>query len=215
MEGMKILIIDDHPLFSDGLKFIISGLESDVDIQCLYELKEIGTLPSTFIPNLILLDYYFKDEKSLKNSTSENAISELKIKYPSANLVIISGEESPAVINAVLKGGVDGYIPKSSNQKVLISALRLVLEGGVYIPKEATFDHSSRKSLDEPSERLTTRQKEVLALTIQGKPNKVIASELNIAEGTVKAHLSLAFQILDVNNRTEAAILLRDLGLFE
>ena len=116
-----------------------------------------------------------------------------------------------------------GYIPKSQSSQVMINALRLVLAGGVYLPSEmmrrspssiASPQHSPAQS--NASYRdigLTERQAQVLALLIQGKPNKLICRDLNLAEGTVKIHITAILKALKVSNRTQAVIEVSRLGL--
>jgi DNA-binding NarL/FixJ family response regulator len=118
--------------------------------------------------------------------------------------------------------GAVGFISKSSAREVMLQALRLVLAGGVYIPPQALglldapdacaaspgYDPGSPHSLG-----LTDRQAQVLALIAQGKPNKIIAGELNIAEPTVKAHVTEILRALKVTNRAQALIAARRLGI--
>lgn len=197
---MKILIIDDHPLFSDGLKFLISDIEENVQIESLLTVEAIESIHKDFSPDLILLDYYLKD------STTGHEIESLNKQFPEANVVVISSEESPNIIMQSLSEGASGYIPKSANPELMVSALKLVMSGGTYVPNEANMYLHANKAQETKQKGLTKRQKEVLALAVKGKANKVIAMELGLAEGTVKAHLSAAFQVLKVSNRTEAAI---------
>jgi DNA-binding NarL/FixJ family response regulator len=127
------------------------------------------------------------------------------------------------LIKATIDAGAAGFIPKTSTQDILIAALKLILAGGVYIPnlamhgRSAAAPHRNGASDGSPSaiESLSKRQLEVLARAVQGKPNKVIARELYIAEGTVKAHLSAAFQALGVSNRTEAVYAAAKLRLIQ
>ena len=113
-----------------------------------------------------------------------------------------------------------GFIPKSSPTPVLLRALQLVASGGVYVPEQAlrsarnapasrTYSTSTEPTVDEASREpkdigLTDRQAQVLALLVQGKPNKVICRELGLADGTVRTHIQDVFRILNVHNRTQA-----------
>src|SRR3546814_5739583 len=115
----------------------------------------------------------------------------------------------------------DLYIPKAYSPEIMLSAVRLVMSGGVYVPPMllaaapgavANNGHRNLDSLDALRELLTERQIEVLRLLSQGKPNKSIARDLNISEGTVKIHLAAIFRALDVRNRVEAVVASRKLA---
>lgn len=204
---MNILIIDDHELFAEGLKYLLLGirenLNSTSDDNYLNWIE-----PSTDPIDLILLDYH------LPGTDSQVVLTQLKQAHPETPIVIISGEESRAIIHQSIAHGAAGFIPKSSSQEVMIHALQLVLSGGVYLPIQA-FDKrldGSAESSKPAKPKLTFRQAEVVSLAIRGVPNKLIADRLEIAEGTVKAHLFAAYQILDVHNRTEAVFAAARLG---
>jgi DNA-binding NarL/FixJ family response regulator len=113
--------------------------------------------------------------------------------------------------------GAMGFIPKSQPSRVMIGALKLVLSGGVYLPAEvlAQPEKPARAAEDEADYAprstaadigLTPRQTEVLSLLVQGKPNKIICRELNLAEGTVKIHVAAILKALGVSNRTQAVV---------
>lgn len=204
---MNILIIDDHRIFSAGLEFLLDGIcdnnqvTTEVNCEDALKLKE-GSSP----PDLILLDY------NLPNSYGEQSLTLIKEAFPSSIVVIISSEESHSVIHSMIEGGAAGYIPKSSEPKLLEHALNLVLAGGVYLPPQA-FDTLGRRIAVPQAKALTERQEQVLRGAVSGKSNKVIASELDIAEGTVKSHLSSAYEAMGVNNRTEAVLVAAKFGI--
>ncbi len=119
----------------------------------------------------------------------------------------------------MLAAGAAGFIPKSSTPSVMMSAIRLVLSGGTYIPPQllAGASHAQVGALvrDRGSIQLTERQFQVLRLMADGKSNKVICRELGIEEGTVKAHVASIFRALDVNNRVEATNTARAIRLID
>lgn len=141
--------------------------------------------------------------------------------WPDVPVVLVTVEENNRVIQAALKAGVSGYIPKSSTPEVTMSAIRLVLSGGIYVPMSAirsadptsrneAFAVDGRRELGFPpvvsrKPGLTKRQCEILELIALGKSNKAISEELGLTPGTVKAHLSRIFKALKAKNRTEAA----------
>jgi DNA-binding NarL/FixJ family response regulator len=204
---MNILIIDDHRIFSAGLEFLLDGISDNniitTEVSCDDAIK--NSLPE-HSPNLILLDY------NLPNSYGGQSLALIKETFPEAIVVIISGEESHEIIHAMIESGAAGYIPKSSEPKLLEHALNLVLAGGVYLPPQA-FDTMGRRIQVADTKALTDRQVQVLKSAVSGKANKVIARELDIAEGTVKSHLSSAYEAMGVKNRTEAVLVAAKYGI--
>lgn len=142
-------------------------------------------------------------------------------------VIVLSGTEDSGAIRQVLDLGVQGYIPKSSPPDVILNAVRLVVGGGVYVPPEAmkpagTGPHMATSFSTPSGDGLTTRERlatvlterqiDVLKLLAKGKPNKLIARELAISEGTVKIHLAAIFRALHVRNRLEALVAAQHLG---
>jgi DNA-binding NarL/FixJ family response regulator len=141
-------------------------------------------------------------------------------------VIVLSGNDDSAAIRHVLDLGVQGYILKSSPPEVILSAVRLVVGGGIYVPPEAmkaaasttTPFYATTNGSDglTTKERLATvltdRQIDVLKLLAKGRPNKLIARELGISEGTVKIHLAAIFRALHVRNRLEALVAAQHLG---
>ena len=132
---------------------------------------------------------------------------------------MLSGEDDPGVVRAAIERGAMGFIPKSSTPEVLVQALRLVLAHGVSLPPAVlgSARAAPATSLGASGEvllpGLTLRQMDVLRCVIRGLPNKIIARELDVSEGTVKAHLTLVLRALGVHNRTEAVYAAAKLGL--
>jgi len=203
---MKLLTIDDHALFRQGLKFLLMDLQND--LECIEAESLAGALALNDKQSIefILLDYHLRDSKG------EESLGKISEAFENAVIVVLSGEENPQLIRTIIDRGAAGFIPKSSTQDILIAALKLILAGGVYIPAIAVNTSPvspgaspvTTELLEEGISSLSKRQLEVLRRAVQGKSNKVIARELFIAEGTVKAHLSAAFRALGVSNRTEA-----------
>ena len=199
---MKLLTIDDHALFRQGLKFLLMDLQSDLECIEAESLAGALALDDKQSIEFILLDYHLSD------SEGEESLQKISGAFENAVIVVLSGEENPQLIRNIIDRGAAGFIPKSSTQDILIAALKLILAGGVYIPAVAVntspASPATTEVLEEGISSLSKRQLEVLRRAVQGKSNKVIARELFIAEGTVKAHLSAAFRALGVSNRTEA-----------
>lgn len=211
---MRILVVDDHVLFRRGLIFLLQDLAPDLTVD------EAGDCTSALARqphdhDLVLLDLHLPGVASL------DALDTMREAFVASGIVVMSGEEDPRLIRATIDRGAAGFIPKSSTPEVMIGALRLVLAGGVYLPPIALNDLARPEASDlAPIERpadlhriLSERQLDVLHRAIKGKPNKIIARELQVSEGTVKAHLSAAFRAIGAHNRTEAVYRAAQLGL--
>lgn len=211
---MRVLLVDDHKLFREGLKAILAGFEAGIALAEAGDAAEGIRRASAARYDLILLDL------KMPGAEGMDALRAMREAVPGTPVVVLSGEEYSHVVREAIELGAMGFIPKSSSPEVLIQAVRLILAGGVYLPP-AVLDSrpaaSPAPAKPQPGDAklpgLTERQMDVLRCVIQGKPNKVIARELDISEGTVKAHLSSVMQALGAHNRTEAVYAAAKLGL--
>lgn len=212
---MHILVIDDHPLYREGLKALLWGLSENVDVTGASSLDEaLPMLRGGVSFDLVLLDMNLPGRSHLE------ALAVVKNEVESAPVVVVSGEVEPVLIMKTIEAGAAGYIPKTTDQAVTINALRLVLAHGVYLPPQAVRAANPMQGpLGQPHAldigALSQRQRAVLKRLLQGKANKVIARELSIAEGTVKAHLWSAYQVLGVSSRMQAMCRVHELGLLD
>lgn len=201
-------------MFRQGLKFLLSDLNESLHFLEAGSCEQALNLIEKESISLILLDLNMPGRDGLD---ALQAVTEAAATVPVA---VLSGEDNPALIRAVIEAGASGFVPKASSSEILVAALKLILAGGVYLPKNAlsgvgsvasragnSAEHNGHPAL------LSGRQTAVLLRAIQGQPNKVIAIDLGIAEGTVKTHLSAAFKALGVHNRTEAVFAAAKLGL--
>ena len=152
--------------------------------------------------DLVLLDI------SLPGMDGFEALSRLRAEHPDVPVVMLSSSEERTDVRRALEGGAAGFIPKSTRGAVLVGALELVLAGGVYVPPLMVESEPPA-----PIAGLTERQIEVLRLIARGLTNREVCAVLGIAEGTVKTHVARIYEALEVSNRTEAAMRLRELGL--
>ncbi len=202
---MRILVADDHALFRDGLRYLLSRLGDDVEIieakDCAEALTRVAERPDL---DLLLLDLAMPGMDGLAG------LRALRARNPEVPVVILAASEEPTDVRLALDGGAMGFIPKSSTSNVMLGALRLVLSGGVYVPPafldrfQAGRIPVAAASLDALG--LTPRQHDVLRLLGRGQPNKEIARVLGLAEGTVKLHISAILRALGVDNRTQAVL---------
>jgi len=208
---MKVLCIDDHPLFRDGLALLMRRFQADLRFlpcdHCEQALELLRRHPDTA---LILLD--------LKLPTGPIGIEAIKLlreAAPLAPLVVLSAEDRAEVIYACLDEGAMGYIPKTVTTEIMLEALRLVMEGHPFVPLSAVQAlDSPRAPFAAACPQFTQREREVLALMMRGMPNKSIADYLGLgSEGTVKQHVSSVLAKLGVRNRTEAVVRAVELGI--
>lgn len=214
---MKVLVVDDHPLILEALRQVLRDLDPDMQViaaadpdQAIARANEHEDL------GLLLLDLALPGRNGL------DLLPQLRKVRPELPIVVLSAtEDGPTVLRAISEGAM-GFIPKSARPEVLLAALRLVFSGAVYLPPTAFGAGNgpvpevaaSPATMRDPREvGLTQRQAEVLALLVQGKSNKLICRALNLAEGTVKIHVTAILRALGVTNRTEAVVAVSRLGL--
>jgi DNA-binding NarL/FixJ family response regulator len=204
---MRILLVDDHQLFVQGLKFLLTELDERLECVTAPSLEAAAQQTGPF--KLVLLDL------RMPGNSGTAGLARMRQAFEGIPVVIVSGEDNPQVIHQLISDGAAGFIPKSSSPNLLVAALKLVLNGGIYLPPQA-FTGAALAANTGPSVEelgLTVRQTEVLLKVVQGKTNKTIARELALSEATVKQHVASAFRVLGVSNRIEALYKAARLGL--
>jgi len=219
---MKILIADDHRLVIEAVKAKLSELEPGIEFVLAMSVDELLAGANDDL-DLALIDL------NMPGADGQAHIDEIRRRHPAVPVIVLSGYEDPAIMRSALERGVLGFIPKAYSPEVMLSAVRLVLAGGVYVPPMmltalppgivagvapqaggaealARNGGGGNQTLEHLRSVLTERQVEVLQLLSQGKPNKLIGRSLGISEGTVKIHLAAIFRALNVRNRTEAVV---------
>jgi DNA-binding NarL/FixJ family response regulator len=220
---MKFLLVDDHALIREALHGVLRELDGAATIFGASRWSEaVGVLAEHSDLALVLLDLGLPDRDGFA------ALKELRADHPKIPVVILSGNCDRGTVVKALDLGAVGFIPKSGEREVMLSALRLVFSGGVYIPPEilsrsevpagaAPSAASGRRwegaAPASPADLgLTARQVDVLALMMSGKSNKAICRILDLAEPTVKNHVTAILKALKASNRTEAVIMVGGLG---
>lgn len=206
---MKILIVDDHTLFREGLSLVIHDLEDGVSIleasDSASALQNVAANPDL---DLVLLDL------NMPGQDGFSVLDTFTRQYPALPIVILSASTRRSDIQRCLDAGAVGYIPKETTSSVMLNALRLVLSGGIYTPPNMLRETAVQSG--EPVANdigLTRRQLHVLALLVQGHSNKEIARQMDLAEATIKMHVTSILKSLGVSNRTQAAMAAEKLGL--
>ena len=200
---MKILVVDDHVLIREALRGLFRDLKPDaVVIEAADAAQAMEQLAAQPDIALILLDLSLPDRDGL------GVLAELRAGHPAISVVVLSGFADRANVMRALDQGALGFIPKSAGREVMTSALSLVFSGGVYIPPEilASKSPTAKPQLPPSDLGLTGRQADVLALMMLGKSNKAICRRLDLAEATVKNHVTAILKALGVSNRTEAVL---------
>jgi len=204
-QPLKIIIADDHALVRGGLALVVNMASFDTEIlqannfkQVIVLLREAGSL------DLIMLDLM------MPGMDNENSINTIRKIQPDLPIIIVSVKEDHSSIQESLAAGASGYIPKTSSPSVTVSAIKLVLAGGIYVPphvlntSETILDSAPLVEEQTKTATLSKRQIEVLTLITLGKSNQMIADELVLSIPTIKMHVSAIFKKLSVKNRTEA-----------
>lgn len=208
---LKILLVDDHPMFLDGLDLVLS--QQDIEVvtaentpQALEEIDKKQRF------DLIFIDLKMP---GLNGYALIRALRERQVYSP---VIVISASEGAEDISMALELGALGYLPKSVHSDEIAVAIKSVLAGEIYVSTELSYSESAHKKFVKSSKKLilgkvSARQLDILTLTAEGYSNKEIALAFNIAEVTVKYHLHSIFQNLQVNNRTACVKRARELGI--
>lgn len=198
---MKILIVDDHPLFRAGFHAVLEQSALDAGVLSVSSVAEaLQALQKDADIGLVLLDVH------LRGADGFAALKVIGERFPTTACIMISGDEQQGIAARAVSAGASGFIPKSFTADEMIAAIRQVLAGEVFVPETANLAAS-----EQPT-GLTLRQLEVISMLGRGFSNKEIARALDVAERTVKAHVSAVFEALNVRNRTQAVLVAQRRG---
>lgn len=222
---MKVLLIDDHPLILSALQTVIEGMGDDVQVVGVGSAAAARlTLKQQEDFDLVLLDLQLGDASGF------DLLEEFRAAYPSLPVVVISASDRASDVIRSIDQGAMGFVPKRSSTEMLSQALKLVMSGGIYVPpmslgnevahaaepapvnhrmqqiQQAAGDSAYQTAGGIEGLSLTPRQTDVLALLLQGKPNKIIARELGVSVETIKDHVAAVLKVLGVSSRTQAVL---------
>ncbi|HHJ20598.1 MAG TPA: response regulator transcription factor [Gammaproteobacteria bacterium] len=221
---LNFIVADDHALIRESLRAQLNKLTTNATIYEASNAKEVIQLLSQRQDiDLLLLDLYMPDCQGAE------LVSTLCDRFPETPVVVISGSDSMEDMRKSIDCGAAGFIPKSTAKEVMLSAIQLVLAGGIYIPecmvrnpqeKPANIPRNHLDATPKPGSnsdaicnRLTPRQIEALTLICKGLPNKLIAREMGISIYTVKVHVAAILRALGKDNRTAVAMVAEQQGL--
>ena len=216
-KSVKILVVDDHALVRAGLRHVLQELDdAGVDVlEAGSGTAAFGLADSHPDLDLVLLDLNMPDMGGIE------ALDEIGRRHPDIPVIVVSGVDDLESVRAAFTHGAAGFIHKSVLSDVLVSAIRLVFSGGIYVPPQLLESNEvGTPTVREPgihgtttdALNLTERQLNVLKLMLLGKTNKDICRELCLAEPTVKVHVSAILRILGVQSRTQAVLEATRLG---
>ncbi len=225
---MKVLLVDDHPLVLSALQVVIERIGSDTTVMGVASAAAArAALQADPDVDLVLLDL------ALGDADGFDVLHELRSRWPAVPVVVVSASERASDVIRAIDGGAMGFVPKRASNAELHEALRLVMSGSMYVPPSMFgLDWSNppvpgdapgtgvpvREASPYPAPPadpalpllrevgLTPRQGEVLALLLQGLPNKLIARQLNLSVETVKDHVAAVLRALGVSSRTQAVL---------
>lgn len=212
-QPMDILVVDDHPLYRSGVVYTLQNTGMDVQVvECSTLDAAFQRLDQGLRADLMILDLQMPGYQGL------DSVRAVRSRYPEVPVLVLSGNEDPAVVRECIDLGAFGFVPKSAPSDQFHAALTRVLAGGVYLPPASLSVGSpaTRAQQDAWSRlgaHLTERQRQVLMGIVQGKPNKVIARDLGLSDTTVKSHVAHILDALVVSNRTEAVYALARAGV--
>jgi two-component system, NarL family, response regulator LiaR len=204
MEKIRVMVIDDHPAFREGLTRL---LREETDLEVIATLGDgLQALKSAreLKPDVVVMDI------SMPGMNGIEAAKQIKEVSPDTAILMVSAYKYPSYVLACLRAGAVGYLMKDASLNKIISAIRLIYTGDSVFDLKITgkilFNLASGKAGMDHDQELHPRELQVLDLAAKGRGNKEIGKQLSISERTVQTHLVNIFRKLQVNSRTEAII---------
>lgn len=216
MAMLKLLVIEDHAMVREGLVQTLHQLDAEVEVMeaadCEGGCAVLGTADDF---DLVLLDL------ALPGIDGLTCLGLLRQRYPALPVVIVSAYDDAHTVNRALKAGASGFVPKAYSGERFLDALRMVLDGTIFVPEQTLPNLNgtglatplSGKAVSASDIGLTGRQTDVLALMVKGRSNREIADLLGLSEGTVKIHITAIFKALGVGSRTQALVTVARQGI--
>jgi DNA-binding NarL/FixJ family response regulator len=203
----QALIADDHPLFRNALRQVLSEQLSMQVSQSHNFAQTIDVLKNAPDLDLVFLDLNMPDTEGL------SGLTRLRAEYPNLLVIIVSADENPVTISKCIHLGASAFIPKSVSLENISLAVNAVLEGEQWLPPDYVIPTAGSEEIASYQllETLTPHQLKVLNMIANGLLNKQIAFELDISESTVKQHVSAVLRKLNLYNRTQAGIMYKQL----
>jgi len=201
--SIRIMLVDDHPIVRIGLAALIGTLPGMETVAQAGGGREAIALHKEHQPDITLMDLRLPDLSGVE------VIWTIRMASPEARFIVLTTYEGDEDIHQALQAGARGYIIKGMPHDLLADAIKRVHAGGRYLPQVVKETLANRT----PSSDLSFREREILERIAQGKSNREIATELDLAEITVKCRVSAILERLDVHDRTEAVVTALQRGL--
>jgi DNA-binding NarL/FixJ family response regulator len=204
-EAIRILTVDDHQLLREGIAAV---LESQEDMTLVAQASNGREAIESFRrlrPDVTLMDLRMPDMSGIE------AMTTIRAEFPDARIIMLTTYAGDVQAAAAMKAGAAGYLLKNLVRKELLETIRAVHSGKRRVPPEIATEIAEHVADDE----LTGRELEVLRRVAAGKSNKLIAAELDIAEGTVKTHMKSILPKLDAADRTHAVMIALKRGILD
>ncbi len=204
----RILIADDHPLMRTALAQTLGQAMAGAEILEVSRFDQIKPVLETGEGvDIILLDLHMPGMSGLIG------LMMLRSEHPAIPVIVVSASEDPVTIQRSIDYGASGFVPKSAPNTQIVEAINAVLDGDLWLPELHGAHDAEAPDPAQRAATLTPQQLRVLAGIAEGKLNKQIAYEMNVAETTVKAHVTTILRKLNVLTRTQAAVLASQLAL--
>lgn len=212
---VQILIVDDHPVYLDGISHILQSILGSVNIV----QANTGSEAIAQVAGRIDIDWIFLDQQ-LPDTTGLQLLQQFNDLLIAAPVVMMSGSDDIALIHEAMAMGASGFIHKAFGRATFEQCLNAIKRGELYLPSElrVRMDHYRAtvvKSRNALQSQLSDRRKEVLIMMAEGYTNAEMAAALGIAETTIKTHVSALLSIFDVDNRSHCIAEARKLGLLK
>ncbi len=207
MRVRKILIVDDHPLYREGMLSAMRARLTDVEVNGEGSAEDgLAHLERNPDIDAVLIDL------RLPGMDGFSALALYAQRFPTVSRVVVSGDDAPQLMRRAFDAGASGFIPKSMSVAEVAAAIERVLAGEMFVPPA---QHAPAPAGGAPALALTLRQLEALRLLGAGHTNKEIARALDITERTAKAHVAAIFDALGAENRTQAVLAAQRLGYLQ
>lgn len=214
--AVKVLLADDHSIVRTALKYILSELSEELDVV---EARNVADIQTALAVHLDGFDLIMMDLRMPGMDASMQAIAQIVEAVEDTPVCVFTVSEDPDEMRAVLAAGVRAYIPKTTDDGLIATILKLVLSGGSYVPpvlggasvslgdEVAALPHQTPDRVAKALfPDLTRRQREVLVLLAEGLSNQEIGDRLDLNLSTVKSHVTAILRTLNVENRTQAVL---------
>jgi len=205
--GPRFVVADDHPMVCDALATALRQRFAAAEIAIVASADGVtSVLESDSEIDALLVDLDMPGMNGLTGLATWRSV------YPAVPIIVVSATRDPAIMRRTIELGAAAYLPKSSSLEEIARVVAAVMEGQVFAAPELVSGWHANGDITDRVSQLTPQQCRVLALMVQGEPNKIIAFRLGVGEPTVKAHVTTILRKLGVRSRTQAVIVARDLS---